>query len=312
MSADAPIFEGVCTINPIPFTLSDEVNEEEYRRHVEFMVRGGVRMIIPGGMVASGVQLSQDERLRLIKITVDQVKGRGAVFPHCYILGTKNTVRFIQEFKDLGADGPFLPTPLLWQSGPEAVYQHYRTILDGTDVPIIIYSCPTTTGTAISSEVASKLLDEFPGRILGYKQQVMELLPFDVTRLGARINLAPPCWDGYTIAGLKLGCRAQASIGGAFVPEALNSIFEKWDAGDERGAIEVFERYLPLFQAPQPRQAFLGHRDYYAGAYVYMLNRMGWNFGQPRLPFLWPIPRDLQHHIDGVLEELGLGDAFRH
>jgi 4-hydroxy-tetrahydrodipicolinate synthase len=299
-------FEGVCTINPIPFTHLDEVNEEEYRRHVEFMVLGGVRIIMPGGVATSGVQLSQDERLRLIKITVDQVKGRAAVFPPCYVpMGTKNTVRFIQEFTDLGADGTYIPTPLLWQSGPEAVYQHYRTILDGTDVPIIIYSCPTTTGTAISSEIVSKLLDEFPGRILGYKQQVMELLPFDVTRLGARINLAPPCLDRYILAGLKLGCRAQVSIGGAFVPEALNSIFEKWNAGDERGATELFERYLPFFMQP-PESHFTVHRDYYAGTYVYMLNRMGWNFGQPRLPYLWPIPTDLQRDIDVALQGLGL------
>ena len=300
-------FRGACTTNPIPFTESDEINEDEYRRHIDFMIDGGVRMLMPGPMVGNGVQLSEAERRRLIEITVDQVDGRIGVFPCCYVpAGTANTIAFIKELTEIGADGAYLPTPILWQCGPEAIYQHNRAILAETDLPVIYYSCPDTTGTALPSTVVERLLDEFPdGRILGYKQHVMSELPFDIARLAHRIPIAPACLDRFTLAGLQQGCSAQITIGGALVPEVVSGVFEKWGAGDRDGAKALFERYLPFFHLP-PMDLIFHYRDYYSGTYYHILTRLGFEFGKPRLPYLWPIPDDLRYRIDEVMDELEL------
>lgn len=302
-------FRGAGAGGPVPFTDSDDINEDEYRRHVRFMVDGGVSMLMPAPMVGSGVQLSRQEWIRVVQLTVEEAKGQAGVFPMCYVpAGTKNTIRVISELAEIGADGAYLPSPILWQSGREAMFAHYGGILEQTALPIILYSCPDTTGSEITRDVVARLLDEYPGRILGLKQHRMSELFFDIQLLGDRINFAPACFDRYTLAGLRLGCRAQVTIGGALLPEVVSGLFAKWESGDKGGATELFEKYLPFFNIP-PIEIFASHRDYYAGTYYYILKRLGFEFGKPRLPYLWPIPDDFQRLIDEVMDSLEIGKA---
>jgi 4-hydroxy-tetrahydrodipicolinate synthase len=302
-------FRGSWTGNPVPFTENDEVDEEEYRRHVEFVIGGGVAGLMPGSMVGSGVQLTHVERLRVIRLAVEQSAGRVPVFPMVYTpAGTKNTIIFMKEMADLGADGTYLPTPILWQSGSQAVYEHFHAILAGTSQPVIFYNCPETTGTELPAAVVLRLIEEFPKRILGYKQHHMNELPFTVALLGKLVGIAPACFDRYTLAGLKLGCNAQVTIGGSLVPHAVSGIISRWEAGDRAGATDLFETYLPLFMIPNI-SVFRGHRDFYAGIYVHILSRLGFQFGRPRLPYLWPIPDEMAREIDSVLERLPTSDT---
>ena len=304
-------FRGSSTTNPIPFTDSDLIHEDEYRRHIDFMVDGGVSNLMPGPMVGNGPQLSEAERRRLIEITVDQVDGRIGVFPCCYVpAGTANTITFMKELAELGADGAYLPTPILWQCGPDAIREHLRAVLSETTLPVILYSCPDTTGTALPSAVVEQLLDEFPERILGYKNQRMAEVPFDVLRLGHRINVAPGCLDRFTLSGLQQGCKANITIGGALVPDVLSGIFTKWEAGDRDEAKELFDRYLPFFNLP-PIHLIRQTRDYYSGTYYYILARLGFDFGKPRLPYLWPIPDELQRAVDETMDACGVVGTAR-
>ena len=297
-------FGGAGVGNPVPFTDSGLVNEDEYRRHVDFMVDGGVDMLMPVPMVGNGLQLSDAERYRVIEVTVEQVAGRVGVYPMCYVpAGTKNQIDVVRRLAELGADGAYLPTPILWQCGPEAIYEHYRAIIAAAPIPVVIYNCPATTGTNVPGETVERLLDEFPGRVLGFKQHVMSQLPFDVERLARRIPLAPACFDRYTWSGLQLGCRFQVTIGGALVPEAVSGIFARWNAGDRDGAKRLFDEYRPLFDLP-PLQYFEQHRDYYAGTYYHILARLGFDFGRPRLPYLWPLRGEYRRLIDEALDRL--------
>lgn len=299
-------FSGAWTGNPIPFTDSDEVADEEYRRHIEFVVRGGVRGLLPGSLVGSGIQLTHSERLRVIRSTVDQVSGRANVFPMVYTpAGTKNTILFMREMEELGADGAYLPTPILWQCGPEAIHQHFRAVLTATRLPVVFYNCPETTGTRLPASIVKILIDEFGDRVRGYKQHEMDGLADDVALLGSKIGLAPACFDRFTLRGLRVGCRAQVSIGGSLVPSVVSEVFSRWEHADRLGAEALLQQFEPLFAIP-PISFFTQHRDYYAGVYVHMLNRMGFAFGQPRLPYLWPLPGDLADEINVVLDQLNL------
>jgi 4-hydroxy-tetrahydrodipicolinate synthase len=300
----------LCVVNPIPFSPADDIEEDEYRRHVEFMVQAGVQYLMPVGSAAHGLQLSDAERRRVVELTVQQAAGRAQVFPCCYVpLGTKNTLLFIRELEDLGVDGAYIPSPMYWQPGPEAIYQHYRTILGATHVPIIVYSCPGTTGSRLPSDVVLRLLDEFPGRILGYKQQLLDEVTVDVQRLAHRITVAGPAFfDQHLLTNLQLGCRAQISVGGAFVPETIIATMNQWDSGDVSGATEIFNRYLPFFLLPTEEHIDRS-KDWIGSLYIYALNRIGFRFGQSRLPYRWPLPVETRRQVDKAVDELGLTEV---
>jgi 4-hydroxy-tetrahydrodipicolinate synthase len=308
LEEDLPDFTGAAVGSPTPFTGNDQVNEDEYRRHVEFMVQAGVRYMMPIGIAGQGPQLSDAERRRVVELTVQQAAGRAQVFPMCYLpAGTKNTAAFINQLEDLGVDGAYIPAPLIWKSGPEAIYQHYRTILGATHVPIIVYSCPGTTGSRLPSDVVLRLLDEFPGRILGYKQQLLDEVTVDVQRLAHRITVAGPAFfDQHLLTNLQLGCRAQISASCGMVPAAVVQVMNQWDSGDVSGATEIFNRYLPFFLLPTREPSLASHNDYQSALYFHILNRIGFEFGRPRLPNLWPLPPAFAKTVDQELEKLEL------
>src|SRR5690349_18150399 len=80
-------FKRACAATATPFTAKDEVNIEEYKRHVEFMISNGINGLFPVGFVSGGLTLSPEEWRSVVKATVEQANGRVPVFPMCYVPG---------------------------------------------------------------------------------------------------------------------------------------------------------------------------------------------------------------------------------
>ena len=59
-----------------PFRTDYEVNEEALRKLIDFEIEGGVHGLIPCGSTGEFAKLSDDERKKVIDITVDQANGR--------------------------------------------------------------------------------------------------------------------------------------------------------------------------------------------------------------------------------------------
>lgn len=304
MSSKKVEFKGACAATATPFTANDEVNIEEYKRHVEFMITSGLNGLFPVGFVSGGLTLSPEEWRTVVKATVEQAKGRVPVFPMCYVPGTKNAIRQIKEMQDLGADGAYLPTPPVWRAGSPAVYQHYRMLAEETEVPLILYNAWITTGTVLPFDVVERLVDEFPGKIIGYKEHDLTSLPVVIAKLGDRISIAPSCLDIYILPGLALGVHAKMSMMAMVVPKRYVEMFNAYKSGNIARAKEIYYELLPLFAL---MTKIIG--DHQASTLSLLLNHMGFDFGKARSPFLWPVEPELQQEVDQIARQINLAAA---
>ena len=59
-----------------PLDKDNNVNEEEYRNLIDFLIEGGVEGILAAGTTGESATMSHDEHQKVIDIMVDQVNGR--------------------------------------------------------------------------------------------------------------------------------------------------------------------------------------------------------------------------------------------
>ena len=67
---------GIFTPNIVPLDAHGEINEEETRRYVDWLIERGVHGLYPNGSTGEFTRFTVEERQRIIEIIADQTAGR--------------------------------------------------------------------------------------------------------------------------------------------------------------------------------------------------------------------------------------------
>ena len=100
-------FRGAITALVSPFR-SGEVDEEAFRSLIEWQIEQGIHGLVPCGTTGESATLSHEEHKRVIRICVDQVKGRVPVLAGAGSNNTREAIELTQDAKDAKADGALL------------------------------------------------------------------------------------------------------------------------------------------------------------------------------------------------------------
>src|SRR5437016_8322340 len=130
-------FTGVGTGVVTPFTKSGAVDEAAVRRLGRRQVDGGVHFVAPCGTTGENPTLTDDERLRIVEILVDEVKGRVPILAGAGGYDTKEVIHLAGEMEKRGVSGLLSVTPYYNKPTQEGLYQHYRAIAESTPLPIV-------------------------------------------------------------------------------------------------------------------------------------------------------------------------------
>ena len=71
---------GCATALVTPFKRDGSIDDECFRKLVERQIKGGVDLLVPCGTTGESVTMSETERLRVIRMTVEVAKGTKAAF----------------------------------------------------------------------------------------------------------------------------------------------------------------------------------------------------------------------------------------
>ena len=72
-------FQGTGTAMITPFNSDCSVDEKALRRFVDFQIDGGVDMLLPCGTTGEGATLNAEETDRIVRIIIEQSRGRAPV-----------------------------------------------------------------------------------------------------------------------------------------------------------------------------------------------------------------------------------------
>ncbi len=79
------------------FSSDGSIDEDGTRKHVRFLLKGGVHAISVGGSTGEFIALTIDERKHLTEMVIDEVNGRVPVYPGTGHYSTKISIELTQH-----------------------------------------------------------------------------------------------------------------------------------------------------------------------------------------------------------------------
>ena len=152
-------FEGSYVALITPFKENGEVDEDKIRELVNYHIENGTAGIVPCGTTGEAPTLTFSEHEKVIKIVVEEVKGRIKVIAGAGSNNTDRAIELTKYAKKLGADAALSTCPYYNKPTQRGLYEHYRKIAEEAKFPIMLYNVPGRTGTNIEAETVARLAE---------------------------------------------------------------------------------------------------------------------------------------------------------
>jgi len=133
-----------------PLDEDKNINEEEYRNLIDFLIEGGVEGILAAGTTGESATMSHEEHQKVIDIMVDQVNGRALTIAGAGSNATSEAMDLVKYAENAGADTALVITPYYNKPQQSGLYDHFKLLNDSNDIPIIAYNVPSRTGVDLS------------------------------------------------------------------------------------------------------------------------------------------------------------------
>ena len=149
--------KGIIPAMVTPLKKDETLDEDGLREVINYLIESGVHGIFCCGSQGEIYSLRDEERRRVVEVTVDEVNGRVPVYAGTGEVTTEKVIDLTRYAKDVGADAASIITPYFIRPSSEELYMHYRKIAEAVDIPIILYNNPGRTGVNLDVSVVSRL-----------------------------------------------------------------------------------------------------------------------------------------------------------
>ena len=239
--------EGVFTALVTPMTTNGSVDEKALRRLVDFQIDGGVDGLVPIGTTGESPTLSGEECREVIRIVVQQARGRVPVIAGAGSNCTSEAVEYAKDAKEVGATATLQVAPYYNKPTNAGFLGHFTAIADAVDLPLIVYNIASRTGRNIDNPTMLELAKH--RNIVGVKEasgdlaQMMDLIskkPADFSVLSGDDNLVLPL--------MILGGSGVISVASNITPDRVVTMVRAALEGDWNTARKTHYELLPLFK----------------------------------------------------------------
>ena len=152
------MFKGSIVALITPFK-DDNLDEETYRKIIDYHLKNGTNGVVPGGTTGESPTISHNEHKNIIKIAVEECKGKIPVISGTGSNSTDEAVSLSVFAEKAGSDALLVVTPYYNKPTQEGLYQHYKKINDSAGIPIIIYNIPSRSVIDMSVETMTRLFE---------------------------------------------------------------------------------------------------------------------------------------------------------
>ena len=240
------IFEGVGTALITPFSGGD-IDYTALGRLIDFQIEAGISALIIGGTTGEAATLSDGERYELYRFAKERIGGRCALVFGTGTNDTRVAIRHTEFAEKLGCDGALLVTPYYNKGTERGVLCHYRKIAESTSLPLMLYNVPSRTGVNMSMHTLESLSEvENIVAIKEASDSADRLV--EIGAMGEKLRLFAGN-DSQLFTVLSLGGGGVVSVLSNLAPREMMEIYQRFKAGDIKGARERQMRLLPLIRA---------------------------------------------------------------
>lgn len=295
---DRTRFFGSITALITPFA-DGKVDEKSFQEFTQWQINEGSHGVVPCGTTGESPTLSHTEHERVIELCLEVAKGKVPVIAGCGSNSTEEAIGLTQFAQKAGADAALHVVPYYNKPTQEGLYQHFKTIHDACDLPIILYNVPGRTVVSLAHETIQRLA-ELP-RIIGIKDATG-----DITRPVKTRALAGPHFrqltgeDANVLAFLSLGGHGCISVTSNVAPSLCAQLYNAYAKGDLATASVLNDQLMPLHDAMFSETS--------PGPVKYAAALLGRCRYEVRLPLV-PISKANEKAVEEAMRKVGLVSA---
>tara|TARA_B100001093_G_scaffold495265_1_gene539542 strand:+ start:96 stop:968 length:873 start_codon:yes stop_codon:yes gene_type:complete len=289
------MFKGSLPAVITPF-IGDEVDYDSLAKILNFLIDNGSHGLVPCGTTGESPTLSHDEHKKIIEETIRIADKRVPVIAGTGSNNTLEAVEYTEHAEKSGADAALIVTPYYNKPTQSGLYEHFKTIADRTNIPIIIYNIPGRSIVDMTIETMIELSKI--KKIIGVKDATNDLFRPLLTRKKMQNDF---CYlsgeDGTALAYLVQGGHGCISVTANVAPKLCSELHSAWQDGNISRAQEINLKLSSLHNA-----LFIESSP---GPVKYAASLLGLCNKKTRLP-LTEIKDDTKKLVKSCLQELQL------
>jgi 4-hydroxy-tetrahydrodipicolinate synthase len=225
-----------------------KVDERAFGDLIEWQLANGTNGIVPCGTTGESATLTNDEHHRVIRLSVEVVKGRVPVIAGTGSNSTDEAISLTRHAKEAGADGALLITPYYNKPTQEGLYRHYKAVAEAVDMPLVLYNIPGRTGVNMLPTTVARL--SVMKNIVGIKegsgsvQQASEI----AQTCGDRLTVLSGD-DPLTLPMMAVGAKGVITVTANVMPKEMAQLVASFQAGRIDEARRIHFALSALFAA---------------------------------------------------------------
>ena len=251
MTMNLTWLKGCATALVTPFRKDGTVDEECFASLVERQISNGIRILVPCGTTGESVTMNEDERLRVIRLSVETArKHKAKVIAGTGSNNTAATIDFTRKARLAGADMALVVAPYYNKPTQEGMFAHFSEIANSVKgFPIMLYNVPGRTSSNISAGTTLRLADACANIVAtkeasGNFSQIMEII-----RLRPKNFRVFSGDDMTTIPMIAVGADGLVSVCSNEIPRETSQMVNAALDGGYSKARRIHYRILELMEA---------------------------------------------------------------
>jgi 4-hydroxy-tetrahydrodipicolinate synthase len=290
--------KGIIAYPVTPFRAGQPgIDEDGFRQVTENLLRSSPAAIAYLGSTGESAYLTDEEWQQAAKLGVDAVGGRVPVIVGISELTTAAATQKARYADEVGADMLMVIPVSYWKLAEDEIFDHFAAIAQASELPIMAYNNPATSGVDMPPALLVKLVHEL-GTVVSIKES-----SGDLNRMHAIETLSQgqiPFYSGsnhLTLEALAAGASGWCTAAPNLLDERPAELFDRMRRSEIGPARELFYKLFPLLEfivrGGLPTTVKAG------------LRLRGIEAGDPRLP-LKPLPGAQRDKLAGYLETIGV------
>ena len=241
------MFKGSIPAVITPF-IEDKVDYDSLYKVLTYLIDNGSHGLVPCGTTGESPTLSHDEHKKIIEETIKITDKRIPVIAGTGSNNTLEAIEYTDHAEKSGADAALIVTPYYNKPTQLGLYEHFKTIADKTNIPIIIYNIPGRSIVDMTIETMIELSKI--KNIIGVKDATNDLFRPLLTRKKMQNDF---CYlsgeDGTALAYLVQGGHGCISVTANVAPKLCSEMHSAWQERDISKAQEINLKLSSLHNA---------------------------------------------------------------
>ena len=229
-----------------PMLEDGSVDYASLRKLIDWHIAEGTDCIGVVGTTGESPTVNVEEHREIIRVSVEQAKGRVPIMAGCGANSTAEAIELAQFAQSVGADCQLQVVPYYNKPTQEGIYQHFKAIAEAVpNLPIILYNVPGRTVADMQHETVLRLA-KVPG-IVGIKEATG-----NIERAQWLIRDLPKDFSVYSgddptaVALMLCGGKGNISVSANIAPRLMHELCMAAMSGNVQKAMEIQFQLMPI------------------------------------------------------------------